>query len=203
MMRTKEGGPVMAGTYAIAAYPKEISLRDGSALTVRPLEPGEADGLLDFFLGVPEDERFFLKDDVTSPELIREWTQHLDFDRALPLVALYNGQIIAEGVLIRRRGKARSHVGEVRITVTPSWRGKGIGTAIIRELCDIANDAELDRVLLEVVEDCEANAREAAEAMGFVHAGTIAGGARDIDGHLHDIVLLAMPLGKYYEWSKY
>jgi hypothetical protein len=39
--------------------------------------------------------------------------------------------------------------------------------------------------------------------MGFVRAGTIEGGARDVDGHLHDIVLLAMPLGKYYEWSKY
>ena len=193
----------MAATYAIAAYPKEISLRDGSTLTVRPLESGDADRLLDFFLGVPEDERFFLKDDVTAPELIREWTQHLDFDRALPLVALNNGQIIAEGVLVRRRGKARSHVGEVRVTVTPSWRDKGIGTALIRELCDIANDAELDRVLFEVVADCEANAREAAEAMGFVGAGTIEGGARDVSGHLHDIVVLAMPLGKYYEWSKY
>ena len=128
---------------------------------------------------------------------------HLDFDRALPLVALNNGQIIAEGVLVRRRGKARSQVGEVRVTVTPSWRDKGLGTALIRELCDIANDAELDRVLLEVVADCEANAREAAEAMGFVRAGTIEGGARDVGGHLHDIVVLAMPLGKYYEWSKY
>ena len=193
----------MAGTYAIAAYPKETSLRDGSTLTVRPLESGDADRLLDFFLTIPEDERFFLKDDVTSPELVREWTQHLNFDRALPLVALDDGRIVAEGVLVRRRGNARSHVGEVRVTVSPSWRDKGIGTAIIRELCDIANDAELDRVLFEVVADCEANAKEAAEAMGFVHAGTIAGGARDIDGHLHDIVLLAMPLGKYYEWSKY
>lgn len=193
----------MAATYAIAAYPKEISLRGGATVTVRPLEPGDADPLLDFFLTIPEGDRFFLKDDVTSPELIEEWTQHLNFNRALPLVALDNGRIIAEGVLVRRRGNARSHIAEVRITVSPSWRNRGIGSALMRELCDIAADAELDAALLEVVEDCESAAVEATEAMGFVRVGRIEGGARDQQGHLHDIVLLAMPLGKYYEWSKY
>jgi hypothetical protein len=73
----------------------------------------------------------------------------------------------------------------------------------MRELCDIAADAELDAALLEVVEGCESAAIEATEAMGFVRVGRIEGGARDQQGHLHDIVLLAMPLGKYYEWSKY
>lgn len=193
----------MAATYKIAAYPKEIAGRGGLTATVRPLESGDADGLLDFFLSLPEEDRFFLKDDVTSPALIREWTQHLNFDRTLPLVALDNGKIVAEGVLVRRRGNARSHMAEIRITVTPEWRDRGLGSALMRELCDIAADAELDAVLLEVVEDCESAAVEAAEGMGFVHAGRIEGGARDQQGHLHDIVLLAMPLGKYYEWSKY
>ena len=193
----------MAATYAIAAYPKELSLSDGSTATVRPLECGDSDLLLDFFLTIPEGDRFFLKDDVTSPALIQEWTQHLNFNRALPLVALDGGRIIAEGVLVRRRGNARSHIAEVRITVTPEWRNRGLGGALMRELCDIAADAELDAALLEVVEDCESAAVEATEAMGFVRVGRIEGGARDQQGNLHDIVLLAMPLGKYYEWSKY
>lgn len=190
-------------TFAIAAYPKEISLRNGSVVTVRPLKPADADSLLEFFLGIPEEDRFYLKDDVTSRDLIQQWTQHMDFYRALPLVALDSDRIIAEGVLVRRRGNARSHIAEIRITVEPDWRNRGLGTALIRELCDIASDAELDAALLEVVEDCESAAVEATQAMGFVRVGRIEGGARDQQGHLHDIVLLAMPLGKYYEWSKY
>jgi putative acetyltransferase len=193
----------MAATYAIAAYPKEISLRDGAVVTVRTLESGDANRLLDFFLTIPEEDRFFLKDDVTSPALVQGWTQHLNFNRALPLIALDNGRIIAEAVLVRRRGNARSHIAEIRITVTPAWRNRGLGSALMRELCDIAADAELDAALLEVVEGCESAAIEATEAMGFVRVGRIEGGARDQQGHLHDIVLLAMPLGKYYEWSKY
>jgi GNAT superfamily N-acetyltransferase len=167
------------------------------------LKPGDADSLLEFFLGIPDEDRYYLKDDVTSRDLIQQWTQHMDFYRALPLVALDSDQIIAEGVLVRRRGNARSHIAEIRVTVTPEWRNRGLGSALIRELCDIAWDAELDAVLLEVVEGCESAAIEATNAMGFVQVGRIEGGARDQAGHLHDIVLLAMPLGKYYEWSKY
>ena len=58
-------------------------------------------------------------------------------------------------------------------------------------------------MLLEFVDDCEANAADAARAMGYVTAGTVKGGARDSDGHLHNISVLAMPVGKYCEWSQY
>lgn len=193
----------MAHVYAIPAFPKELTLRDGTKVNVRPLEPGDADKLLQFFLDLPETDRYFLKDDVTSPELVRSWTENLDYDRALPLVAMSDGSMVAEAVLVRRRGNARSHVGEVRVTVLPDFRSRGLGTAMIRHLCDIADDAGLDRVMFEIVADQEAEALKAAEWMGFLRVGTIEGGARDPNGHAHDIILLTMPLGKWYQWTKF
>jgi L-amino acid N-acyltransferase YncA len=185
------------------AYPKELTLRDGSTVTIRALQTDDEGRLLDFFLGISDEERYFLKDDVTSPAVLRNWTEHLDYDRALPIVALDGERFVAEAVLVRKRGNARSHIGEVRVTVAPAWRDRGLGTALMRELCDVADDAELDKVLFEVVADCETPALQAAEAMGFVRVGAIEGGARDQRGHLHDVLILAMPLGKYYRWSKY
>ena len=193
----------MSAVYTVTAYPKELTLCDATPVTVRALQADDDGRLLDFFLGISDEERYFLKDDVTSPAVIRNWTQSLDYDRALPIVALDGDRIVAEAVLVRKRGNARSHIGEVRVTVALAWRDRGLGTALMRELCDIADDAALDKVLFEVVTDCEAPALEAAAAMGFVRAGTFEGGARDQRGHLHDVVILAMPLGKYYQWSKY
>jgi L-amino acid N-acyltransferase YncA len=193
----------MPHVYAIPAFPKEITLRDGTKVSVRPLEEGDAEELLAFFLELPEGDRYFLKDDVTSPEQIREWTQSLNYDRALPLIAVADGRLVAEAVLVRRRGNARSHVGEVRVTVLLDFRSRGLGTALIRHLCDIADDAGLDRVMFEIVADKEAEALKAAEWMGFLRVGTIEGGARDPSGHAHDIILLTMPLGKWYQWTKF
>lgn len=193
----------MAHVYAIPAFPKEITLRDGTKVGIRPLEAGDRDELLTFFLALPDDDRYFLKDDVTSPDQVRRWTEALDYDRALPLVAVAGGRVVAEAVLVRRRGNARSHVGEVRVTVLPEFRSRGLGTALIRHLCDIADDAGLERVMFEVVADQEAEALKAAEWMGFLRVGTIEGGARDPSGHAHDIILLTMPLGKWYQWTKF
>jgi L-amino acid N-acyltransferase YncA len=193
----------MSAVYAMPAYPKEAQLRDGTRVTIRPLEWGDGEALLQFFLGIPEEERFFLKDDVTAPELIRRWTQDLDYRRALPIVALTDDRMVAEAVLVRRRGNARSHLAELRVVVAPDYRERGLGTTLVRELCDIADDAELDKVLFEAVADKEEDAIKAMEWLGFLGAGTIEGGAKDQQGHLHDVVIMAMPLGKWYQWTKY
>ena len=189
--------------YAVSAYPKAPSLRDGSRVTIRPLDRSDESALLQFFLAVPEDERYFLKEDVTSPEVIGRWVTDMDYSRALPLVALVDGSIVANAVLIRRRGNSRSHIGEIRLVVAPEWRNRGLGTMLIRELCDIADDGDLEKVLFEVVSDVEKEALKAAEWLGFLRVGTIEGAARDQSGQHHDVILLAMPLGKWYQWTKF
>jgi len=189
--------------YTIAAYPKEVPLRGSARVVVRPLSSGDADALLSFFLSIPESERFFLKHEVTAPAVIQDWCEKLDFHRVLPLVALEGDRIVGEAVLIRERGPARSHLGELRIVVAPDYRDKGLGTVLIRELCDIASDADFSGILFEIIPDAEKEAYETAQWLGFIRTGTIEGGARDPGGHLHDVALMVMPLGKWYEWSKY
>jgi L-amino acid N-acyltransferase YncA len=88
-------------------------------------------------------------------------------------------------------------VAEIRLTVALSWRHQGVGMELIRSLCEIASNAGFSAVLFELVEDGEAEAVKAAEEMGFVRVGRLEGGARDREGNLHDLVTLALPLGKY------
>jgi L-amino acid N-acyltransferase YncA len=193
----------MAAVYTISAYPTELTLRDGSRVSIRPMEREDEKALLEFFLDIPEEDRYFLKEDVASPTVIAEWAEHLDYLRALPLLAFADGKVVADGVLIRRRGNSRSHVGEIRLVTAPTWRNRGLGSALIRQLCDIADDAGLEKVLFEVVEEMEEEALKAAEKLGFLRIASIEGAARDHQGHLHNIVLLAMPLGRWYEWTKF
>jgi len=190
-------------TQRIAAFPKEIALRDCSRVLVRSPEDGDEQGLLDFFLRIPEEERFFLKEDVTAPGVVHRWMTERDFRRALALLALDGSRIVADAVLIRRRGNSRSHIGEIRVVVAPEYRDHGLGTALIRELCDVADDAGLEKVMFELVADREQEAIRAAEWLGFLRVATIEGGAVDPLGHHHDVVLMAMPLGRWYHWTKF
>ena len=190
-------------TYKLTAYPKDVALRDGTLCVLKPMTPQDGDALLSFFQRVPGEDRFYLKEDVTDPQVIRRWAQELDYDRALPLLAWANGNVVADGTLHRSRANARRHVGQIRIAVDPEYRARGLGTAILHELAMIANENGLDRLLLEAVAGKEAQAIEAAEHAGFVRVGVLPGHAKDIEGHPLDIVLLEMPLGKWLEWWQF
>jgi L-amino acid N-acyltransferase YncA len=190
--------------FEIGIYPKKMTLRDGTTITLRPMTGEDAEGLLQFFLAVPEEERWYLKEDVTSPRVIHKWADEIDYRRALPILALSDEErIVADAVLIRRRGGSRAHTGEFRIVVATDFRHRGLGAALIRELCDIANDAGLERITAEMVVGAEDDAINAAEWLGFYKVATMEGMAKDQQGHDCDVVIMTMPLGRYYEWSKF
>jgi L-amino acid N-acyltransferase YncA len=189
--------------YKMTAYPKEITVRDGKKMTVRPLAPADSDALARFFLGLPAEDRYFLKDDVTSPRVIESWTANVDYDRILPLVACAGDEIVAEAVLLRRRHGAYRGVGSVRVSVAKEQRGRGVGTALIRELCDIAADAGMEKIAAEFVAGAQDDAIDAAERLGFIRSGVVHELLRDERGRPHDVVLLVLPLGKWYEWAQF
>src|SRR5205814_9158424 len=126
--------------YTLSGYPKQLPVSSGPAVQVRPMVRDDAKALLAFFKRVPDEERYFLKDDVVSEDIINSWAEHLDYDRARPLLALDGDRICADGVLIRHRGDARNHYAETRVVVDPEYRERGLGTALMRELIDIAWD---------------------------------------------------------------
>ena len=189
--------------YKLEAFPRTVQLRNNTTVEFRPMVAGDKDKLLEFFLQVPEDDRYFLKDDVTSPKVIEGWASHLDYDRALPVLAWADGRVVGDAVLVRSRTGARAHNGEVRVVVHPDWRNRGLGSALIRQLCDIAADAELDKVIMEAVADREVEAITAAERLGFLRSAVLPEYYSDQRGRKHDLVVMVLPLGKWYEWWTY
>ena len=190
-------------TYELTAYPKELVLRDAANVIVRPLCEADEDALAVFFRNIPAHDRYFLKDDVTSPKVTSRWTSHIDYARALPLVAVEGDRIIANGVLLRSRHGAYANVAGIRIVVEEGARRRGLGTALMKELCDIAADADLERVTAEFVAGVQDDAITAAERLGFLRAATIHELLRDENGHPHDVVVMSLPLGKWYEWWQF
>lgn len=189
--------------YPMTAYPKELALPGGDKITLRPMRQDDKDTLLKFFLRIPEDERFYLKEDVTSPEVIDTWVKGLNYSRALPLLALDGDRIVADGTLHRRRAGARKHIGEIRVVVEPGYRSKGVGTALMHELIEIARDSDLEKLIFELVADVQDAAIRTAEGMGFIRLGTFPNHVRDVQGKPHDLLTLELPLGKWQEWWEF
>jgi len=148
---------------AIAPYPAElvrrITLRDGAAVTLRPIRPEDADAHAAFFARLtPEDVRlrFFAPIRALSPEQIARMTQ-IDYDREMAIIATTgDGADAAEaetlGVVRLFRTGAEA---EFAIVVRSDTKGSGLGAALMRAGLDWAREAGIARVVGDVLAENE------------------------------------------------
>ena len=175
-------------------FPRAARLSDGTDVTIRPLRADDKTELRRFFLRTPEEDRFYLNSAVTAPEVIREFTDGIDFNQTIPLVAADGDRILADSTLHRSRRAARRHVGELRVVVDPAFRGRGLGARLIRELVEVGRDIGLSRLFFELVGRRENDAIQAASAAGFQRAAVLEGRVRDMYGSLQDLVIMELSL---------
>jgi len=176
--------------YPMPGYPAVYLTQDGEQMTIRPMVPEDQDGLLDFFRRLSEADRFDLKEDVSNPKIIERWALTLDYSRVLPLLAILDGKIVGNGTLHHRRAGARQHVGEVRVTVDPAYRNRGVGRGLLHKLIDIAGDKGLKKLMFEVVAGREEAAQHTAQVLGFIPVASLPGHVQDACGDPHDLIIM-------------
>ncbi len=175
-------------------YPREIVLRSGTRLLLRPMVRQDADHLWDFFQRIPPEDRMFFRQDVSRRETVQGWADTLDYRRILPVLAWDGDRVAGDATLHRRTSGWKQRVGVARVQIAPEYRHLGLGTAMIRELRHLAEKAGLRYLMAEVIEE-QAAALSAFEKLGFARAAVYPDFVNDQGGRLHTLVVLlyAMP----------
>ena len=171
-------------------FPKQIALRDGTPVVLRPLVAADERALLDFFRRLSPEDRQFLRDDVTREDIVRAWCREPDFDRVLPILAEQDGQIVGDATLHRHPVGWMRHLGEIRVTTDPFVRRRGLASALAREIFYLALQAGLDKMVAEVAAD-QLPAAKVFEKLGFRREARLAGQIVDVQGRRHDLLVLS------------
>lgn len=174
-------------------YPKELVLKDGTPVILRPLEPSDADLLVAFFQRIPADDRWYLRHDVTDPAVARAWAAEINSDRVIPIVAVCDGQIIGDATLHRHRHGSRVHVGEIRLVIDPAVRGKRLGTWMVLDLIQLATGLGLEKLVAEIASS-ETAAIRALRHLDFVREAMIPELHKDAAGNPYDLVIMVKNL---------
>jgi RimJ/RimL family protein N-acetyltransferase len=182
------------GGLPLDRYPREIVLRSGTRLLLRPMVREDADSLWAFFRRIPPGDRMFFRQDVSRRETVQRWADTLDYNRILPVLALDGGRVAGDATLHRRTAGWKQRVGVVRVQIAPDYRHQGLGTAMVRELRHLGEKAGLRYLMAEVIEEQSA-ALAAFEKLGFARAAVYRDFVNDQGGRLHNLVILlyAMP----------
>jgi L-amino acid N-acyltransferase YncA len=181
------------------AYRKFVTLKNGKRMMFRILNEQDREGLVQLFQEAPEEDTRFLKQNVKDPKMINSWVDHIDYHRVLPLLAvdLESNRIVADATL--HRGKhAAKHIGEIRIFVSRSHRGLGVGSLMLAELINLAVKENLQWLKAEIIADHK-KVVKAFRAHGFEHKALLDEYFIRKDGVTHDVVLMMRPTVKKEE----
>jgi RimJ/RimL family protein N-acetyltransferase len=114
-------------------YSRELSLKDGTRVILRPLKNEDLEHLFGFFSRIPRADILIFKDDVGGLETIESWFTNPMYKKVFQLVALKNDEIIAKGTL-NKEGLYWQHAAEIKLIVDPNYRGKGLGSQMFKSL---------------------------------------------------------------------
>lgn len=184
----------------VAEYPKEFTLKDNSHCIIRPLESTDEMGFHEFFLAVPLQERMFIKHRVTEPAVIHDWCQNIDYGRNLPLLAVGEGRILADATLHQQLGGWRRHIGRVSVLVHPQARGRGLASALVSEIIDIAGRLGLEKLEAEFISEQEA-AMKVFGMLGFTRLLHLPDYVKDMQAVSHDWIMMGLDLKTDEEYA--
>ena len=170
-------------------YPKEVILKSGEKVILRPMVKEDEQRLLDFFLRLPEKDRLFLKNDVTDPDVIKSWAQNINYEHVIPILAEIDGRIIGDATLHVRTTDQPLNIGEVRIVIDTDFRRRGLGTRLAKEVYYLALSKKMNRLVAEVVEDQYAVIKT-FEVLGFRREKVLENQAKDLHGRKHNLVVM-------------
>ena len=190
----------MSLDYELQKYPKDVKLKDGSKSRFRPLRKDDEKGFYEFFQGVPEPERMFIKHRVSDQKVIREWCQNIDLGKTFPLLALVEGKIAGDATLHQQLGGWKRHIGRVSVLVRPEFRGRGLARALVSEIVNLARNVGLDKVEAEFIGEQDA-AMKMFAMLGFSNLVRLEDYVKDTQAISHDYVLMGLDLKTDEEYA--
>jgi len=154
--------------------------------TIRPASPADAREMAELFAAVAEERTGI----ATEPPVdIEERDAQFAGTTDGSIVAVAGGQLV--GILhveVSRHG-----FGEIGMLVHRDWRGRGVGSALLREAISRAREEGLHKLCLEVFAHNTA-AIALYRRCGFAEEGRRAGQYRRASGELWDSIIMGLPL---------
>jgi RimJ/RimL family protein N-acetyltransferase len=170
-------------------YPKEVTLKSGEKVILRPMVKEDEQKLLEFFSNLPEKERLFLKHDVTDPTVIASWARNLNYEHVVPIIAEIGDRIIGDATLHKRTTEQPPDIGEIRIVTDRDFRRRGLGKLLAKEIYYLALSLKLNKLVAEIVED-QHTVIKTFKALGFRHKTTLKNRVVDLHGTKHNLVVM-------------
>ncbi len=174
---SRDSGPGADG-HAEPQWDADVLLKDGRVAQLRPIVPGDADRLVEFYSRVSDESkylRFFTPYPTLSAKDVERFT-HVDLDRRVAFVVTLHDLIIGVG----RYDAVSADEAEVAFLVEDSHQGRGVGQLLLEHLAQAGRERGIKRFVADVL---PANTRmlQIFREMGYRVEGQVEDGVQTLE----------------------
>jgi L-amino acid N-acyltransferase YncA len=171
-------------------YPRRIRTSNAE-FELRLMSAGDAEAALAFAATLPPHDLLFLQRDIRSPKVVAAWLEQIERGTITSLLAVADGNVCGCTAIVRDMLSWSPHVGEMRIVVSQSARGAGLGRLLAQEAFAFAVSNGIEKLIARMTPD-QGGAMAVFEEMGFRPEALLRDFVKDSAGLKHDIVILSL-----------
>ncbi len=172
-----------------------VRIKDNAQVRIRKMRIDDLEKSLRFFRTLTEEDRRYLRVDVTAIKVIEKRIQDLHSQNIIRLVAEAKDLIIGDATLEIGHTKWESHIGELRIIVAPKYQNKGLGSILVKELILKALERGLEKLMIRVMRPQE-GVKKLFKPLGFADEVILPAYAKDQNGEVQDLIVMTCDLKK-------
>jgi L-amino acid N-acyltransferase YncA len=176
-------------------YPRTLAYPDGD-IVLRLMTPDDGEAVLAFAQKLAPHDLLFLRRDIGQPKVIAAWMEATRAGGIVTLLALRGATVLGCATIVRDALSWSRHVGELRVIVDASQRGKGLGQTLTQECFAIAVGLGVDKLMAQMTVD-QRGAIDVFEGLGFRAEALLKEHVRDREGAKHDIVILSQDVARF------
>ncbi|MCY1390015.1 putative acetyltransferase YhhY [compost metagenome] len=170
-------------------YPRRMPFGEAT-VEVRLMTAADGPAFSEFVETLPTHDLLFARRDVSHPKVIAAWMEAVERGGINSLVAYCGDEFLGCAAIIVDELSWSSHVGELRVLVAPTWRGRGLGRWLIQESFAVALGLELEKLTVLMTVD-QRSAITAFEELGFRAEAVLGKHVKDREGQTYDIAVLS------------
>lgn len=143
------------GTAVAASLEREVELRDGTRVRMRPIRPDDAARLVALYDHLSQDSRYHRFFSVMR-RLPPDWARllaNVDHVRRFALVVEAPGDPETLIAVARYESTAEAGTAEVAFAVQDAWQNRGLGTILFRALLEAGGNRGITRFCAYVLGD--------------------------------------------------
>ena len=177
---------------------KTETLKDGREVVIRSLDMEDLDRLMKFYKELPDEERRYLRVDVTKKDVVKQRIKQTESGNFIRLIALDGEMIVADGNLELPSEDWLRHQGELRVIVDRKYRHRGLGTVMLRELYYLAAQKKVEKVVVKIMRP-QVAARKICHKLGFHEETVIPDHVRDLSGKTQDMIIMTCDMKEFWD----